>query len=88
MSNIEQVYTNRGFRRTKIMFSDYRGTPEREFSVQESSIAPERKVWVGAEPMTITEGYPEPWTLTRAHLNEDEARAVRDALTEWLEAGE
>lgn len=88
MTEIEQGYTNRGFRSTKVPFHDYPGTPERVFHVQESSLAGERKVWVGAQPLTIPDDHSGPWTLTRAHLNEDEARAVRDALTEWLEAGE
>lgn len=51
--------------------ADYEGDPERLFTVQESSLATERKVWIGQGD-------------ERAHLNEDEARIVRDALTEFL----
>lgn len=42
-----------------------------DFTVQESSLATERRVWVGKGEH-------------RGHLTEQQARAVRDALTEFL----
>jgi hypothetical protein len=64
-------FTERGFAYTAFEYQDYRSTPKRTFSIQESSLATERKVWIGADD-------------ERAHLNEAEARIVRDALTAWL----
>lgn len=65
-------YTERGFALyAGFDHADYRGDETRFFSVQESSLATERKVWIGQGD-------------ERAHLNEDEARIVRDALTEFL----
>lgn len=49
---------------------DYRGDAPVTVTVQESSLASERKVWLGTE--------------ARLHLNEEEARIIRDALTEFL----
>lgn len=59
-------YTERGF----AMYADH-PTADGSFTVQESSLATERKVWVGLGD-------------ARAHLSEAEARIVRDALTEFL----
>lgn len=69
----ERKETPRGFGVWEIPNRDYRGQPEYTVTVQESSLASERKVWLGREG-----------TLGRMHLTEDAARAVRDALTEWL----
>lgn len=63
--------TERGFRYTEFTYRDYQGEPVRRFSIQESSLATEHKVWVGAD-------------AERAHLGIDEARIVRDALSEWI----
>lgn len=63
--------TPRGFAYVEFQYRDYRGEPERRFSIQESSLATEHKVWVGADDQ-------------RAHLGIKEARIVRDALSEWL----
>ena len=63
--------TNRGFGITEFYYRDYDNTGEQHFSVQESSLATERKVWIGPGD-------------ERAHLNEDEARRVRDALSAFL----
>jgi hypothetical protein len=63
--------TPRGF----VMYADFRHEDHRgphRFTVQESSLATERRVWIGSDD-------------DRAHLNETEARAVRVALTEFLE---
>lgn len=67
-----QSYTARGFAMyTEFMFKPYESQPEQEFTVQESSLASEQKVWIGVGS-------------DRAHLNVEEARRVRDALTEFL----
>lgn len=65
--------TPRGFRYTEIPYSDYGDEPEKILSVQESSLATERKLWVGD-----SEG-------ARMHLSEDVVRQLRDALTSWLD---
>ena len=71
-----QSYTPRGFAiDADFTQQDYQGSPERAFTVQESSLATERKVWIGSGS-------------DRAHLNEAEARMVRDALTEFLGDGD
>lgn len=59
--------TPRGFRVLDI--EDQHGE---SFTVQESSLATERCLWVG-----LSAG-------DRGHLTEDQVRAVRDAMTEWL----
>lgn len=65
-------YTARGFAMYESFeHSDYEGKAVQSFSVQESSLAYPRKVWVGAGS-------------NRAHLTEEEARKVRDALNEFL----
>lgn len=79
--------TERGFARMEFEFSDYRGTRPRTFSVQESSLATEHKVWVGPDTLLIGEGTGA-FESTRAHLNVDEARQVRDALSAWIESVE
>ena len=61
----------RGFR--YIPFRDYASEPEKTLSVQESSLATERKLWVGD-----SEG-------ARMHLSEDVVRQLRDVLTAWLD---
>lgn len=66
-----KAYTPRGFAiYAEFDHSDYEGDKRSLFTVQESSLATERKVWIGKDD--------------RAHLNEDEARIVRDALSEFL----
>ena len=50
---------------------DYPGAATSIYTVQESSLASERKVWIGPP-------------IGRAHLSESEARVVRDALSEFL----
>lgn len=53
--------------------ADYHGEASGIYTVQESSLATEHKVWVG-------------FNEQRAHLSVDEARIVRDALTEFIDA--
>lgn len=62
--------TQRGF----AMYADI-PTVVGNFTVQQSSLATERKVWVGLRD-------------TRAHLSVDEARRVQQALTEFLAASD
>lgn len=71
-------YTPRGFAMyEEFTFEAYQGDQSpRVFTVQESSLATERKVWIGSS------------MSNRAHLNVEEARKVRDALTEFLGDGE
>lgn len=59
-----ETATPRGFGYTKIQVSDYEGQPPRPFSVQQSSLATECKVWIGVGD-------------DRAHMSVDEARRVR-----------
>lgn len=67
-----QRVTERGFAvYAEFEHSDYESTAPESYTVQESSLATERKVWVGGG-------------TCRAHLNEAEARMVRDALNEFL----
>lgn len=67
-----QSYTPRGFALyTEFEHADYEGEVVQNFSVQESSLAYPRKVWIGTDS-------------ARAHLDEEEARKVRDALNEFL----
>lgn len=67
--------TPRGFRLYALFdHRDYHTDLPERYSVQESSLATERKVWVGSGDR-------------RAHLTEAEARQVRDALTEFLSEG-
>jgi hypothetical protein len=75
----EQQYTNRGFEITEIEVADYPGEQPRTLQVQESSLASERKVWLG---QADGPGHGEPGR--RFHLNEDEARQVRNALARFL----
>lgn len=73
------TYTARGFAvYTQFPVESYDGKP-REFSVQESSLATERRVWIGTDDPTNSTD-----PSDRAHLNETEARKVRDALSEFL----
>lgn len=71
--------TPRGFSMyADFVYRDYQSSDESNFTVQESSLASEAKVWVGVEGSS-----------GRAHLGVDEARAVRDALSAFLvEVGE
>lgn len=67
-----QEHTERGFAvyaRVQIGGDGY--GPIVDFTVQESSLATERRVWVGKAEQ-------------RGHLTEQQARAVRDALSEFL----
>lgn len=79
--------TERGFAITEIPFTDYRGSTPRIFQVQESSLATERKLWVGPSDAYADLGSG-PMLMERAHLGEDEVRQVRDAMTEWLAQGD
>jgi hypothetical protein len=79
MRSNEQQYTNRGFQFTEIEVADYPGEEPRTLQVQESSLATEHKVWLG---QADGPGHGEPGR--RFHLNEDEARQVRDALSRFL----
>lgn len=63
--------TPRGFAALRLQVRNYAEDDARTFTVQESSLATERKVWIGREG-------------DRAHMNEAEARAVRDALNQFL----
>lgn len=64
-------HTLRGFAMyAEFEHCNYRGDAPVTVTVQESSLATERKVWLGTED--------------RLHLNEEEARIIRDALTEFL----
>lgn len=86
--------TLRGFTRTSFKHQLYgRSDPlnphfEGTFSVQESSLASERKVWVGfsqAVPTPANLEHPElEGAVDRAHLSETEALIVVRALVEWL----
>lgn len=65
-------YTPRGFAIYDVFaHQDYSESAPEEFSVQESSLATERRVWVGRGD-------------TRAHLTEEEAARVALALIEFL----
>jgi hypothetical protein len=87
---MDKTPTNRGFAMTKFRHELYGpGTAEHyphmvgEFSVQESSLAFERKLWVGFTsdmPEYAGPGGP----VTRAQLDEDEALIVAIAILEWL----
>lgn len=68
-----ESYTPRGFAMyATFEHADYPGDETGIFTVQESSLATEHKVWIGRNEH-------------RAHLSVDEARTVRDALTEFLD---
>lgn len=69
----EKTTTERGFPVTYIDAQDYAQERPYRIRVQESSLATERKVWVGRENET-----------GQMHLTEDVARELRDALTDWL----
>jgi len=71
------MVSDRGFRYVEIPFRDYEGDPQRTFSIQESSLATERRLWVG---IGDRQG--------RGHLSEDVVRKIRDALSAWLAAGQ
>lgn len=75
--------TERGFRMLKFSYRDYRGCRPRTFSVQESSLATERKLWVGPDQSEIVDSVG-PFPASHAHLGIAEVKQVRDALTEWL----
>lgn len=75
----------RGFRRLEVPFHDYRGSGERIFTVQESSLATERRLWVGpTDAYADLNGDGALTLMERAHLDEDTVRKVRDAMTAWL----
>jgi len=79
--------TPRGFAYTEIPFQDYRGSTPRNIIVQQSSLATEDKLWVGVDKLYADlKGNGEFTLMERAHLGESEVRALRDTLTEWLEA--
>lgn len=65
-------YTERGFAVYTALELPDDGYAGKVFTVQESSLATERKLWVGLD-------------LHRAHLNAEQVTIIRDALTEWLE---
>lgn len=70
----EEQVTPRGFSMyAEFRYSPYRGEPEEIVTVQESSLATERRVWVG--------------TTDRMHLTEKDAAIVRDALHRFIRAG-
>lgn len=78
--------TERGFEFTEIPFRDYPSCPERIFQVQQSSLV-QPHLWVGPPVHDVQLGS-DPGDLThmeRAHLDVDAVRALRDALTEWLD---
>lgn len=62
-------YTARNF----AMYADI-PTEDGNFTVQQSSLATEHRVWIGLEG-------------DRGHLNVEEAERVRDALNEFIAAG-
>lgn len=69
--------TDRGFEIwERFKFRPYEEKNEEEFTVQTSSLATERKVWIGVSE------------LYRAHLNVEEAIRVRDALTGFIQASQ
>jgi hypothetical protein len=68
-------HTERGF----AIYARLTDTNGYEVRVQESSSAEERKVWIFCGPIAAG---PTP------HLNEDQARQVRDALTAFLSPNE
>lgn len=76
--------TERGFGYTQFEFSDYEDTPPRMFTVQESSTL-EPRLWVGPTNVYVDLGAGEPTLLTRAHMNVEAVRKLRDALSAWLE---
>lgn len=78
--------TERDYLYTEIPFRDYHGTPERHLSIQDSSVANERKLWVGFDTVHVDlQGNGGKHIMTRGHLDEDTVRTLRDTLTEWLE---
>lgn len=66
-----ETTTQRGFGFTEIMVADYAGQAEVPFTIQQSSLATECKVWIGKGD-------------ARAHMNVAEATRVRDALNAFL----
>lgn len=76
--------TSRGLSLWMIENVDYDERMPYEISVQESSIATERKIWVGPDDNSQREEY---MRGDRMHLTEQAARDLRDALTQWLEGG-
>jgi hypothetical protein len=69
--------TQRGFGMyAEFEYQDYPGQEPQTFQVQQSSSANQRKVWVGKSG------------IYRGHLGEDEARAVRDGLNEFLDGAQ
>lgn len=87
MSDLEAF--ERGFQILDFEYHDYTSCVPRRFQVQESSLATERKIWIGPDAPEILTPGEQPNAVaeehySRAHLNEAEARRVRDALTELL----
>lgn len=79
--------TPRGFRYTEIPFRDYRSSPERHLSIQESSLATEHRLWVGFDTLHVDlNGDGTETLMERGHLDESTVRKLRDTLTAWLEA--
>jgi hypothetical protein len=76
--------SERGFGYMRFEYKDYRGGEPRSFSVQESSLATEQKLWVGPDESHIND-HGIIFEAPRAHLGIEEVRKVRDALTAWLE---
>jgi hypothetical protein len=91
MAEFDHEPTPRGFQMLSFRHHMYGPENQRaypamsgEFSVQESSLADERKVWIGfksdqSEQLDVHR---------RAHLNEEEAYEVAQALLRWLAQGE
>lgn len=80
--------TARGFEFTQFRFSDYQGAEERTYTVQESSLATERRLWVGPTNAYVDlTGQGEYTLMERAHLDVESVRKLRDALSAWLEEG-
>lgn len=74
--------TSRGFLR--LDFTDRNGT---ECSLQQSSIATEDCIWLGAESGTHIKALAtdkEPGCYARMHLNEEQVRGLVRQLSHWL----
>ena len=65
-------YTTRDFGLWEIPVGGDDYDPVGTFQVQESSLATERRCWIGLKG------------THRLHATVEEARRIRDALTEWL----
>lgn len=84
MSMTFDNHTERGFGYTTFEFSDYPDTPPRQFTVQESSLV-EPHLWVGPTEVYVDLGSGQPELMTRAHMDVEAVRKLRDTLSAWLE---